>query len=200
VLLGISNIGVIGIPTNTLLAAGIDRMELQDRMNAAFENYLELSDILTADGLELLESEKSDERWQRNYLRTSVALIEGYSHCFREMAAIGLECNSTEIPKNERDVLISEANVDTNNRIKLTLRATYRMFGIKPIPDFSSENWVNAKLGLEKRHSLMHPKNPSDLKISHDEWSQIYSGISWLIEQHFNLVKFLYEKYVTKRS
>ena len=171
-------------------------MELQARMNAAFDNYLALSELLMSDGLMLLDMEQTDVRWQRNFIRTAAALVEGYSHCFREMALIGLECDPSEIPKKEREMLVTEAHMDTSDRIKLTLRVIYRMFKFTPMPDFGSENWSNAKLALEKRHALMHPKTVADLEISPGSWERIHSGLSWLIEQHFNLIKAAYERHV----
>jgi hypothetical protein len=175
-------------------------MELQARMNAAFDNYLALSDLLMSDGLLLLEMDQTDARWQRIFIRTAAALVEGYSHCFREMAAVGLECDSSAIPNKEREVLATEISMGTSDRIKLTLRATYRMFNLTPMPDFGSENWSNAKLALEKRHVLMHPKTVADLEIPPGLWERIHSGLSWLIEQHFNVITAIHERYVEKRS
>lgn len=175
-------------------------MDHQEKLNTAFDNYLKLSDILTADGMALLESNENDEQWRRNFVRSCSALIEGYSHCFREMMKIGIEIESIDIPKKERKVILSESSVDTSDRIKLTLRAAYKMFNLAPVPDFGSENWINAQYALDKRHALMHPKIPSDLEITIDAWSQIHSGLSWLIEIHFNVIKLLYERNIENRS
>jgi hypothetical protein len=62
------------------------------RMVAAFNNFIDLGFILMSDILELTETdyESRSPSWRRNYIRTSIALIEGYGHCLREMCAVGV--------------------------------------------------------------------------------------------------------------
>jgi len=76
-----------------------------------------------------------------------------------------------------------------------SLRATYKMFELDEIPDFSNKNWANSKKLIDKRHALMHPKKPSDLPVSESSWQNIHDGALWLIKQHFDISKLLYEKY-----
>jgi hypothetical protein len=135
-------------------------MDLQSRTNAALDNYLRLLDILMSDGFMLPEMQQADVRWQRIFIRSAVALVEGYNYCFSEIAAIGLECNAPEIGKKEREALLAKERMETGEQIKLVLRASYRMFGLSPVPESSSEHWQNAKLALGKRRVLMHPKTP----------------------------------------
>lgn len=176
-------------------------MDLQARMNTAFDNYLALSDLLMADGQLLLDMQQADDRWQRIFIRTAVALVEGYSNCFREMAAIGFECDpSAPLSNKEREVLTSERGMSAGDRIKLTLRATHLIFALTPLPDFSGEDWSNAMFAIEKRHVLLHPKTVADLEISFDSWARIHSGLSWLVEQHFNVVRAIHRQYFQERG
>ena len=66
-------------------------------MDAAFDNYFALSDVLRSDLIALLDSELASQHWRRNYIRVSASLIEGYAHCLREMCAVSFECIAPEI-------------------------------------------------------------------------------------------------------
>ena len=155
-------------------------MDLQTKMNETFENYLSLSNELLSDGEYLLSLDGNDIRWQRNFIRTVVSIIEGYSHCFRQIAVIGVEMGAGELTKKEKEILLNEENYGICDRIKLTLRSTYKMLSIKPLPDFGTKDWSSAMLALEKRNLLTHPKTITDLEISEDTWDQIqtYSFMS----------------------
>ena len=50
-------------------------------MDAAFDNYFALSDVLRSDLIALLDSESASQHWRRNCIRVSASLIEGYAHC-----------------------------------------------------------------------------------------------------------------------
>lgn len=162
-------------------------------MDAAFANYLALSDVLMADGQFLLDMEKADSQWQRMFIRNAAALIEGYSHCFRDIAKIGLEIDESLIPKADQKAL-TDHKMDTDERIKRTLKVIYRLLQIAPYPNFGDANWCNSKLALQKRHALMHPKTVDDLEITSESWEKIYAGLTWLIEQHFNVMNLIHER------
>ena len=70
---------------------------LQQRMDTAFGNYLQLSRTLEADMTALLYVECEDQHWRRNFIRSAVALIEGHAHCLREMCAVSFECIAPEL-------------------------------------------------------------------------------------------------------
>lgn len=164
-------------------------------MDAAFDNYLELSDVLREDLLVLLESESDSPHWRRNYVRVSASLIEGHAHCLREMCAVSFECVAPAISQKEAEVLRSERNFDANERIKLTLRATYKLFELQPASNFGGREWPRAQRVLAKRHLFMHPKSPADLEISDDLWTELRDDVTWLIEQFFNVMSALQKKY-----
>jgi len=173
-------------------------MELQERMNDAFDNYLSVSNILVDDGMLLLDLKDDDVKWRRHFIRSTAAMIEGYSHCFRQISAIGLECDSINLTKAEREVLLNEGKFNATDRIKLTLRVSYKMFGYSPIPNFESDDWQNAIYALDRRHMLMHPKTVDDLEISSESWDRIHSGLEWLITQHFKFIQLIYENHGKK--
>lgn len=164
-------------------------------MDAAFDNYFALSDVLREDLLALLESETDSPHWRRNYVRVSASLIEGYAHSLREMCAVSFECVAPAISQKKAEVLRSERNFDSNERIKLTLRAAYKLFALQPAPNFGGHEWPRAQRVLAKRHLLMHPKSPADLEISDDLWTELRDDVTWLIEQLFNFMSALQKKH-----
>jgi hypothetical protein len=62
-----------------------DEISPQTKFDAAFDNYLSLSNILKEDMNALLHEERSDQYWRRTFIRLSGAFLEGYAHCLREM-------------------------------------------------------------------------------------------------------------------
>jgi len=167
----------------------------QERMDAAFDNYLALSIILRNDLLALLESESNSQHWRRNFVRVSASLIEGYAHCLRDICAVSFECVAPEIAKKEAEVLSSERTFDANERIKLTLRAAYKLFELQPAPNFGGPEWPRAQRVLAKRHLLMHPKTPADLDMPDALWNELRDDVTWLIEQLFSFVALLEKKH-----
>ena len=164
-------------------------------MNAAFDNYFALSDVLREDLLALIESESDSPHWRRNYVRVSASLIEGYAHCLREMCAVSFECVAPTINQKEAEVLRSERNFDTNERVKVTLRVAYKLFELQPAPNFGGHEWPRAQRVLAKRHLLMHPKSAADLEISDDLWTELRDDVTWMIEQFFNFMSTLQKKH-----
>lgn len=164
-------------------------------MDAAFDNYFALSNVLRDDLLALLETESETQHWRRNYIRVGASLIEGYLHSFREMAAVSLDCVAPEISEKEKEALTSECRFSTPERFKLTLRAAHKLFEVGPAPNFGNFEWSRAQRVFKKRDSLMHPRNPVDFEIANSPWEELRFGINWLIEQLFNFVSALQKKY-----
>ena len=167
----------------------------QQKMDAAFDNYFALSNVLQADMNALLDGENATQHWRRNFIRATASLIEGYAHCLREMCAVSFECVATEISKKESEVLQSEWNFDANERIKLTLRVAYKLFQLEPAPNFGGNEWPRAQGVLGKRHLLMHPKTPADLEVSDDLWGEMRDDVTWLMEQLFKFFSLLQQKH-----
>lgn len=163
----------------------------QKRMDAAFDNYFQLSNILQADMNTLLDGENDSQHWRRNFIRASASLVEGYAHCLREMCAVSFECVAPEIGTKESEVLRSERSFDANERIKLTLRVAYKLFELEPAPNFGGNEWPRAQRVLIKRHLLMHPKTPADLDVPDDLWNEMRDDVAWLMEQLFNFFSLL---------
>ena len=167
----------------------------QQRMDAAFDNYFQLSRILQADMNALLDGENETQHWRRNFVRASASLIEGYAHCLREMCAVSFDCVAPEIGRNEAEVLQAERGFDANERMKLTLRVAYKLFQLQPAPNFGGNEWPRAQQVLRKRHLLMHPKIPADLEITNELWSELRDDVAWLMEQLFNVFSLLQQKH-----
>lgn len=164
-------------------------------MDAAFDNYFALSDLLREDLLALLETESDSQHWRRNYVRVSASLIEGYAHCLREMCAVSFECVAPEISEKEAEVIRSERSFNANERTKLTLRTAYKLFELQSAPNFGGREWSRAQRVLERRHLLMHPKTPADLEISNELWLELRDDVTWLVEQLFNFIAALQAKH-----
>lgn len=164
----------------------------QAQMDAAFDNFFVLSDILREDLVALLDSESNSQHYRRNFIRVSASLIEGYGHCLREMCAVDLE---SIINNKEAEVIRSEQGCSANERIKRTLRVAYKLFDLQPAPNLSGTEWPRAQRVLKKRHLLMHPKTPADLEISDSLWAELRHDVTWLIEQLFNFIAALQAKH-----
>ncbi len=173
-------------------------MDIEQRMGEALDNYLALSYLLSEDFDKFLDTENDSQGWRRNYIRIVVALIEGYSHCFSEMAVLGLECSHPDLSNKERKALESGFGFSASERVKYTLKATYKMFDLSPVPEFGSEDWEKALVVFDKRHSITHPKVPGDLEITDQSWDSIRKASNWLMKCHFDVAKILYEKHIQK--
>jgi len=167
----------------------------QDRMDAAFDNYVALTNLLREDLVSLLDSESNSLHWRRNFIRVSASLIEGHVHCLREIWVVSFDCLAPSIHPKEAEALCSEGKFSANERLKFTLRAAYKLFELQPAPNFGGLEWCRALRVLEKRHLLMHPKNPADLHVSKHLWADLYSGVTWLIEQLFTFISALEKKH-----
>ena len=134
-------------------------MEIQDKMDQAFDNYLSLSYKLSEDFDQYLDTEIETEGWRRNYIRIVVALVEGYSNCFREMAVLGLDVEHPTLSAKEAKALKTGFGYSASERIKYTLRATYKMFELSPIPDFGGKQWEKWCCFLIKDTLLLTQRN-----------------------------------------
>lgn len=168
---------------------------LQNKMDAAFDNYLELTAILREDLSALLDTESESQDWRRNYVRVCASLMEGHVSCLREICGVSFDCEAPKINKEETKVLLCEKSFGASDRIKLTLRAAHTLFELHPSPNFGDSNWSNAKNFLEKRDSIMHPKKCADLEISEDQWPELHEGSIWIITQFFNFISALQKKH-----
>ena len=167
----------------------------QQEMDRAFDNYLALSDLLRSDLEALMEGESRSPSWRRNFIRITAALVEGYAHCFRQMCAVSSHSEAPAISTKERAVILDEAGFDTTDRLKLTLRAAYKLFDLTPVPHFGGQDWAKAQLALDKRHKLMHPKTPEDLAVPDESWEELREGVIWMLEQLFNFIAMLKKKH-----
>ena len=169
-------------------------------MLAAFDNYFSLAEILHDDLSTTLKADYDNQIWRRNQIRMIIAMAEAYSHCFREICSVGLESDAPELSRNEKKVILEEKAFSAPERIKYTLKAFYKMFEIEPIPDFSDAGWNAAKIAIEKRGALMHPKSAVDLEIEEGLWPEIHQGFVWLLDTHFNAINYMSKKYLGNAS
>jgi hypothetical protein len=95
----------------------------------------------------------------------------------------------------ERKAISRGGDLDTNARLKLTLRAAHKIFDLKPLPNFGDTSWRIAQGAVRKRHRLMHPRHVRDLGMSLQTWRIHKRGIVWLMEQFFNFMALAKQKY-----
>ncbi len=166
-------------------------MELNDRLVAAINNYMDVALILRRDLTTLHKGPLATALSRRNYIRSAVALLEGACHCYLDLCAVMLECGDVDVSKAEECLILDRRDKGTPGRIKLALRLVHRLFATGRTPDFGGSGWIKAQEALDKRHHLMHPKHPQDLDITETEWDRIYQGINWLQEEEFQFTAFL---------
>jgi hypothetical protein len=171
------------------------RHTLQRQFETAFDNYLKLTELLRSDLDAMLSHETKALHWRRNFVRASVALLEGHAHCLRQLCVVALTLNAAEINSKERRVIEDERAFDTSKRMKLTLSAAYKLFSLSPRPDFGTGHWSIAQRAIRKRHRLTHPKRPRDLGMSDRTWRTHKRGIVWLLRQFFDFLSLSQAKY-----
>ncbi|HEY8098062.1 MAG TPA: hypothetical protein VIE65_18535 [Methylobacter sp.] len=163
-------------------------MNLQSKFENAIINFLSLSKVLDKDLEELLRSDDGSDSWKRNFIRTSIALVEGYCYCFREFCQVALEAGT--VLSNKRLKAINKENgCSASERIKLTIQSAYEVFELEQSPDFGGQEWCIAEKAINKRSKLMHPKILQDLEMSDSNWQDYLAGITWLIQISSSLIE-----------
>jgi hypothetical protein len=165
------------------------KAEWQQQMDAAFDKYFAMSKMLGADVELLLQDESDTQSSRRNFIRAASTLVEGYTHCFREMCAVGVVTSPASLSEEEVKALTFERKLGSIERTKLTVRATYKLFELPDVPNFGVRGWEQAQRLLDKRDRLMHPKSVQDLEVADDEWNDIHLGVEWLFEQLFGFME-----------
>ena len=127
-----------------------DEISPQTKLGYAFDNYFSLAEILKADIRALLDEERRDQYWRRNFIRSSGAFFEGYAHCLHEMCVVRLECSHPpELTERESDFLQSK-KFRAPDRIQLALNMAYRFFELKPAPNFDCKE--TQQINASKKH------------------------------------------------
>jgi hypothetical protein len=81
---------------------------MQQRLDEAVDNYLRISNLLRDDLIALLDVEDETPAWRRNFVRVGAALIEGHTHCLREISLVAMACEPTKISRKESQALQDE--------------------------------------------------------------------------------------------
>ncbi len=167
----------------------------QAAMNQAVDNYLALSAVLRDDLNEHLECETDTAQWRRNFIRITCAMIEGNIFAIRSMCAVSKSCESAA-PGKEKKILELDTHLSADENFKRVMMAAYKLFEVPTSLNCGTTDWTNARAFLKCRHGLMHPKRINDLEISETDWESIRSGAVWMIENIFNFIEKLQEKYI----
>jgi hypothetical protein len=172
----------------------------QRRMDAAFDNYFQMSEMLQADVDALLDGDMRSQSGRRNFIRGACSLVEGYTACFRDMCQVGLETGPGSLDADEEKVLRNERGFVLIDRTKLSVLATYKMYELPVIPDFVAVGWVQAQRFLRKRNELMHPKTAPNLEVRDADWDELYDGVLWIFAQLFGFMEQLAAREKVKRA
>lgn len=181
-------------------ALGAVREQWQKQMDDAFDNYFAVSEALKADVTALLREDLLDQSPRRNFIRAAAALMEGYAHCFRCLCQVGIASGPGQLSKKEFQVLRNEKDFSSSQRLKLTLRATYKLFELSSAPDFGDSSWENTQLLLDKRDKVMHPKSAKDIEVSDELWILIHEGAVWGFTQLFGFIEKLAREHGTLQN
>lgn len=168
-----------------------------EKYDSALVNYFGLSDALADDVTDLLKLENTTLAWRRNFIRVSVALVEGYCHCFREMTLSVLPVKDAGLSSKEKKALNAESSCNTVQRIKYSITAFHKTFDLNPMPKFSDQGWINSRSVIVKRHTLMHPQIASDMVISEQEWIGLRAGVMWTFGALFTAMNTLRDNALT---
>lgn len=173
------------------------KQDWQEQMDVAFDLYLTMSPALQDDVEAILKAEDGTQSYRRNFIRAACSLVEGYVHCFREIARIGLATGPGDLTSDEVVALSDERSLGSADRTRLTLRAAFKMLQLPEPPEFGNTGWANARCLLSKRDLLMHPKSAEDLAVPDALWDEIYAGTSWLFAKLFGFMEQLALKHGT---
>jgi len=163
-------------------------MNHEDKLERALLNFLSLSTVLDNDLCDLLKHDYKSDSWKRNIIRSSVTLIEGYCHCFKEFCQVALDTGA-QLSEKRLKAIVNEGGCSATERIKLTIQSSYDVFEIEQNSGFSCEEWRKAKDAIEKRSKLMHPKTVEDLKYLTQIGKNITKVLHGLSMYHLHLLK-----------
>jgi hypothetical protein len=167
-----------------------------EQFDIALDKQDALLKILRADLHDFLDIESDSQSWRRNYIRVSASFIEGYIHSLKELCTMSFQYTPpTKISSKENKALHNEKGLDATERVKLTLRAAYKLYELQPVPDFYGPEWERAHRVINQRNLIIHPKGPDDLDIPDHLWSELDDGITWIITQLCNFNSALVNKY-----
>jgi len=161
----------------------------QEQMDAAFDRYFAMSELLQSDMEALLVGDPKSQSLRRNFVRAACSLVEGYAHCYRDMCQVGVAAGPGPLNADETKVLTDERAFGSTDRVKLTVRAIFKLFELPNAPDFSQKGWPQAQALFDRRDRLTHPKSVADLVVADEHWDIVYDGAAWIFEQLFSFMR-----------
>ncbi|MEO0435722.1 MAG: hypothetical protein AAF098_02300 [Pseudomonadota bacterium] len=175
-------------------------MNTKQRLNEALDDYFDLSATLNTDLNALLSQSLNSAPSRRNFVRVTMALLEGYGHSFRRICAVGLESELQELSRKEILILRKDRSFAVNERLKHTLLAAYKLFDLDMEPSFEGKQWFQALRLMKKRDQIVNAKLLIDLDVPEEKWQQLYDGTLWLIGLFTNFVTALEAKYPERQA
>ena len=170
-------------------------MKKQKQMDLAFDNYLTVSKILREDIIKLLSQREETDQWQRRFIKELTITCEAFSACYRGILEIDKDGYENKLSKNQLTVLEDERSLSTDDRLKYTLTGIHKVLSLEPIPNFGQPLWESARKAILKRDQLTHPKDISSLLLETRDFEEYEEGLTWLYEQHSNVLSLIQEKH-----
>ncbi|WP_350115242.1 hypothetical protein [Nitrosomonas sp.] len=161
-------------------------------MNDRITNLLHLMGVFREDFHSLLDLEGDTPFWRRSFIRLCVPCFEGQTNCLIEICALSHECqNAVLLTKREKMIFGKcREKLSLKERIKYTLRVTYKLLELDTLPDFNACEWHRLAEVFDKRNALTHPKKLADLEISDSSFGEIKNDVVWLLKQFDNIFIF----------
>ena len=173
--------------------------EMQTRMNRAFDNYIQVTKCLQADGHHILNSDARTDSYCRNVIRCMASVIEGYNNCLYEIAVIGYDGREHlgfEFSGKESKVLSDPQKCSVPDRLKYTLTALRKMLTLPEI-NFGTEDWALTQKALRIRNDLVHPKTIEDLQFTDEPFERYRDGLAWIFKQQCETIEIMVERAMT---
>lgn len=188
----------------SLSKGAIERLKLHVfEGKTSVQVFSEMYKELTAD-LERAKNDAScdsDQYHRRAYLRSLFAYSEAILFRLKQHLLDQREVLNVSITDNEK-LILDEQKVEMQSdgtlqrkdlmpahksNVMFTLKFMARKLELQREPDFGDVGWRAYCNSLDKRHSLTHPKFPSDLQVSNDDLTALQKADEWLQTEFANI-------------
>ncbi|MBX3303031.1 MAG: Ppx/GppA family phosphatase [Nitrospira sp.] len=168
-------------------------------LGKVLNEWLEVSNLLLADGQNLMDVYKNDwasQPFRRMFVRACWALIEGEVFCLKQFTLRACELGGKSLSFSEHKLLSEvlmlwcdngrvkreDVRESAHENLKQTLKIATAKFELGWTPDFGNQSWEMLRRSLDLRHRVTHPKTAAELTISDDELDDHRKGVAWFLE------------------
>ena len=159
------------------------------------EEMIEKADAERNKCKELIKTDRKSEDIRRIVIRTIFSLIEGICYRLKVSAlyhakVIGVKLKKQEIAMiNEESYYLASngvakvrnAYLKTTDNFRFAFKIFARVFGSDFELDVKGDKWEEFKKAVKIRNRITHPKNPSDMVISKEDFYKIERAHDWFV-------------------